>query len=224
MDVRALSNRWLPGAVAWFDRVNAAHPWSHNDHFHGWVLRHLPERRHRALDVGCGRGRLLERLAQHFEAVEGCDVDPEMRAVSATRVGGRPTVTVHGERLADLTGPYDLITMVAVLHHLDAQSALTDVRRLLAPGGRFLVVGLAKPATPVDRVWDAWGLLTNPLIGLVKHPRRAVADPAAGPGFPVRDPEQTLGELRQAFAELMPGARLRRRVGFRYTAAWTKPT
>ncbi|MCB0909888.1 MAG: class I SAM-dependent methyltransferase [Nocardioidaceae bacterium] len=223
MDVRSWSRRWLPGAVAWFDRVNAAHPWSHNDHFHGWILRSLPDRRHRALDVGCGRGRLLERLAPYFEAVEGCDVDLEMRAASAARVAGQPSVTVHGERLADLTGPYDLITMVAVLHHLDARSALTDVRRLLAPGGRLLVVGLTKPTTLVDQGWDAWGLLTNPLIGLVKHPRRAVPGPDAGPGFPVRDPEHTFGELTQTFAELMPGARLRRRVGFRYTAAWTQP-
>ena len=224
MDPRALSHRWLPGAVEWFDRVNAAHPWSHNDHFHGWVLRNLPDRRRRALDVGCGRGGLLTRLAPHFDAVEGCDLDPEMRAASTARVGGRPTVVVHGKQLADLAGPYDLITMVAVLHHLDARAALVDVRRLLGPGGRFLVVGLTRPATPADQAWDVWCLLTNPLIGLVKHPRRAAPGPADGPGFPVRDPEQTLGELAQVFADVMPGARLRRRVGFRYTAAWSAPT
>lgn len=223
MDPRALSQRWLPGAVSWFDRVNAAHPWSHNDHFHGWILRRLPTRRRRALDVGCGRGQLLQTLAPRFDAVEGCDADPEMRAVSAARVGGLPSATVHGEPLADLTGPYDLITMVAVLHHLEARSALADVRRLLAPGGRFLVVGLTRPQTLADHAWDVWCLLTNPVIGLVKHPRRAPAGPDDGPGFPVRDPEQTLGELRQVFADLMPGARLRRRIGFRYTADWTKP-
>ena len=222
MDPRSLSHRWLPGAVAWFDRVNAAHPWSHNDHFHGWIVRHLPERRRRALDVGCGRGDLLARLAPHFAAVDGSDRDAEMRAVSTTRVAPWPHVSITGDQLADLAGPYDLVTMVAVLHHLDAREALTEVRRLLAPGGRFLVVGLARPQTRVDWAWDVWCLVTNPVIGLIKHPRRATTT-ADGPGFPVVDPQQTYGELRGVFADVLPGSRLRRRLGFRYTGAWTQP-
>ena len=40
---------------------------------------------------------------------------------------------------------FDLITMVAVLHHLPLAPALDQVRQLLAPGGRLLVVGLARP-------------------------------------------------------------------------------
>ena len=34
-----------------FDRWNARHPWSHNDHFHGWILRNLPELKRLGLPI-----------------------------------------------------------------------------------------------------------------------------------------------------------------------------
>ena len=48
--------------VAALNRFNQRHPWSHNDRFHGWVLRRLPRRRETALEVGCGRGELAVRV------------------------------------------------------------------------------------------------------------------------------------------------------------------
>ena len=50
-------------------RLNARHPWSHNDYFHSWILANLPDRRRTALDVGCGRGELVSVLAPRFEQV-----------------------------------------------------------------------------------------------------------------------------------------------------------
>jgi SAM-dependent methyltransferase len=61
--------------------------------------------------------------------------------------------------------------MIAVRHHLDAEAALRTVARLLAPGGRFLAVALARPESVPDLLWEAVWIATNPLIGYVKHPR-----------------------------------------------------
>lgn len=112
--------------------------------------------------------------------------------------------------------------MVAVLHHLDARAALRHVRDVLAPGGRFLAVGLAPPASLTDHAWDAASIVTNPLIGLVKHPRvdRSGVRP---PPYPVQDPTTTYAELRALVDDVMPGARMRHRLGFRHTIAWTRP-
>ena len=44
----------------WIDTVNAAHPWSHNDHYVPWVLRRLPPHAQDALDVGCGTATATE--------------------------------------------------------------------------------------------------------------------------------------------------------------------
>jgi SAM-dependent methyltransferase len=202
--------------------VNARHPWSHNDHFHGWILANLPERRHIALDVGCGRGELLARLSPQFDAVWGVDEDPSMRQFATSRCAGLPNVTVVEGSWTDLTDPVDLVTMIAVLHHLDAATALRSVVRLLAPGGRFLAVGLAPPQSLVDHAWDLASMVTNPLIGYVKHPWPSppTAEP---PPFPVRDPTLPFGELREVVQAAMPGAVMRHRIAFRHTIAWTKP-
>jgi hypothetical protein len=45
--------RYLPHQA--LARVNARHPWSHNDYFHGWILRSLPVGRDLAVDIDCAR-------------------------------------------------------------------------------------------------------------------------------------------------------------------------
>lgn len=222
MDPRRFGRRWLPALVAKLDQFNHDHPWSHNDHFHRWIIGHLPASRRSALDVGCGRGGLLVKLAEHFDQALGTDLDAEMRTDARRTIAHYPHASVVGQQLTEMDGPYDLVTMVAVLHHLDIHAALAESRRLLAPGGRLLVVGLARPDTMIDWVWDAVCLVSNPVIGVIKHPRRAVLS-TDGPGFPVVEPKKTYVELRRIFDNLLPAAKLRRRVGFRYTAEWTKP-
>ncbi|WP_260425124.1 bifunctional 2-polyprenyl-6-hydroxyphenol methylase/3-demethylubiquinol 3-O-methyltransferase UbiG [Arachnia propionica] len=200
---------------------NARHPWSHNEYFHPWILRNLPSGRKRAVDVGCGQGKLLVTLAPHFEHVTGTDVDKAMLAEASQRTEALSNVAVTSTPLADLPPGLDLVCMVAVLHHLDVEQALWRVRELLVPGGRFLAVGLAATRTPVDHVWDLASAVTNPVIGLLRHPRprhEAVPD-----SVPTREPALGVAELRRALARVMPGARLRRRVAFRHTIEWTRP-
>ncbi|HMR48293.1 MAG TPA: class I SAM-dependent methyltransferase [Arachnia sp.] len=203
-------------------RLNARHPWSHNDHFHSWILANLPEPCGSVLDVGCGRGELLVALAPHVGRAVGADIDAEMRAQAASRCSGLVNVSVADQPWNEVEGPFDAVTMIAVLHHLPTEEALRDVRRLLAPGGRFLAVGLAVPTSVVDHAWDMASMITNPLIGVVKHPWPSrVTEPPAP--FPVKDPALSLAELEEIVQKVMPGAVVRRHLGFRHTIAWTKP-
>lgn len=201
--------------------LNARHPWSHNDHFHSWILANLPARRRTSLDVGCGRGGLLAALSPRFTTVHGTDRDGAMRGQAATRCAGLPNVVIHDGTWID--GPVDLVTMVAVLHHLDVADALEQVRDTLEPGGRFLAVGLAPPQDVTDHLWDLASMVTNPAIGYVKHPWPS-AGSAPQPAFPVQDPTMSFAELRDVLADVMPGASIRHRLGFRHTIAWTKPS
>ncbi|MBD3915037.1 class I SAM-dependent methyltransferase [Nocardioides hwasunensis] len=204
-------------------RLNARHPWSHNDHFHRWILANLPARRRTALDVGCGQGALVESLAPHFGSVLGNDADRTMQRQAADRCAGLANVVIDGSDWSDLDGPFDLVTMIAVLHHLDVDAALAHVREVLAPGGRFLAVGLAPPVSLADHLWDAASIVTNPVIGLAKHPRRDRGG-VQPPAYPVQDPTLAYDDLRRRVEVAMPGASMRRRLGFRHTIAWTKPT
>ena len=72
MALRDVTKSFAGGALATgMARLNARHPWSHNDHFHRWILANLPAQRRTALDVGCGQGALVAALAPGFDAVIG---------------------------------------------------------------------------------------------------------------------------------------------------------
>jgi len=208
------------GFVSRLAAFNSRHPWSHNEHFHGWLLRHLPERRGRALDVGCGRGELVAALASRIEQVDGVDVDESMTTVAAKRFAGQSSITIRRMPFEEVRGSFDVITMVAVLHHLDLASALTHTQELLNPGGRLLVIGLPKIVGAPDLIWDLPSIVLNPIVGLLKHPKPAAANQP--PPFPVAEPTMSYAAIKDTARQLLPGAKLRRRLFFRYTLEWTK--
>ena len=231
MDVRTTPNPLVRAAGRLLHRLNSRHPWDHNAHFHRWILRSLPVGATRALDVGCGRGELVRALAGAGLAVDGIDPDREMAYVAAQRCRDLPAVAIRRRTLDEHAdemlarhpaGAYDAITLIASLHHLELEPAISRLRALLRPGGSLLVVTLTVPRTAADTLWDIGNALTNPLIGLLKHPR-PVRDPVPGPRIPVRDPAWSHGELRERVRSVLPGAELRRREGFRSTLRWRKP-
>ncbi|MGP9537731.1 class I SAM-dependent methyltransferase [Brachybacterium sp. AOP43-C2-M15] len=229
--IRTTPNPLIRWAGRRLHQLNARHPWSHNHHFHPWILRSLPPGTARVLDVGCGRGDLLAALSGRADRVEGIDPDAEMARTAATRFREDPHVQVlrrtlgehaRAARSGEGDGDYDAITMVASLHHMDLGDALREARALLRPGGRLLVVTLTLPVSPVDHLWDVGDALTNPLIGFVKHPRPQ-REPEETRAIPVREPAWSIQELRERAAEILPGAAIRRREGFRVTMRWQRP-
>jgi ubiquinone/menaquinone biosynthesis C-methylase UbiE len=227
MDIRD-----LPGPLHQsLAKINARHPWNHNEHFHGWILRNLPARRHAAVDIGCGTGVLAGKLATHFTHVTGIDRNEGMATAASARLRGFPQVSIHQGDFADFSstardGGADLITMVAVLHHLDLGDTLARIPRLLAPGGRLLVVGLARADSLADLAFDVASGAANPLMGMIKHPRPARLERRnldEQPVMPVMDPASTVAEISKAARAQLPGSSIRRRLFFRYTLRWDKP-
>lgn len=227
MDIRDLS---LPGQQA-LAKVNARHPWNHNDHFHGWILRNLPARRRTAIDIGCGKGVLTGKLATRFAQVTGIDRNEGMTAAASARLRDVPQVSIERCDFADFSpaaddGGADLITMVAVLHHLDLDDTLARIPRLVAPGGRLLVVGLARADSVADLAFDVVSGAANPVMGMIKHPRPVRLPPPTvdqQPVVPMMDPATTLVEIAKAARTHLRGSTVRRRLFFRYTLRWEKP-
>jgi SAM-dependent methyltransferase len=101
----------------------------------------------RILDYGCGDGELSLHLARGApREIVGIDISPATielaRGRAARFLPGAPVSFTVGD--AQSTGlpdhSFDLVVGKFVLHHLELDAALTELRRLLAPGGRAVFV------------------------------------------------------------------------------------
>jgi len=204
------------------DGVNQTHPWSHNDAYSWHVLwrarRSRREGAATALDVGCGTGNLLRRLAQLFPQVVGMEADPATAALAASAVSPWPGATVINSAFPDDSQCYDFVSMVAVLHHLPLGPGIDAARAAVAPGGRLVIVGVYREERR-DALFSIISLVLNPIIGLVRHPRRAARMPQnmAAPTVPATD---SFRQVRDALHTALPGVTVRRGLFWRYIATW----
>ncbi|MCF0093807.1 methyltransferase domain-containing protein [Micromonospora sp. MH99] len=94
------------------------------------------------VDAGCGSGRAVAELAQHGAHAVGVDLDPDMIAVARRRW---PAGEFHVGDAAELpleTGSATCYRADKVLHLLDDPArAVDEARRVLAPGGRAVLIG-----------------------------------------------------------------------------------
>ncbi|NDZ59198.1 class I SAM-dependent methyltransferase [Streptomyces anulatus] len=213
----------LPRLLRALDRFHATHPWDHNAHYHRWILRRLPGRFTGALDVGSGSGDLARLLATRAEAVHGIDADPAIveRARERTAPGAPVTFSV-GDALEDVpSGSYDVITCVATIHHLPFGEALTHFRRHLAPGGTLIVVGLYRPRSRSDYLIDAVAIPSNIAMAWIKNKGRKAPRPAAMTA-PTRPATMAFPDIVRDARLVLPGARPRRRLFWRYTLVWKR--
>lgn len=116
-----------------------------------------PQPGERALDVGCGRGAVLLRLAEAVTergSVTGIDVSPRMveaTAADVARAGLSWVDVVVGDAMAPAVAPpFDVVASSLVLFFLpDPLEALRSWRALLAEGGRIAVSTFG----PYDHAW-----------------------------------------------------------------------
>ncbi|MFI1354902.1 class I SAM-dependent methyltransferase [Streptomyces sp. NPDC020898] len=217
-----------PSVLRALERFHAAHPWDHNARYHPWIMRQLPRRYGRVLDVGCGSGDLVRLLAgRSTSSVLGVDSDPVI--VDQARELTFPTLPITFTAADAMTGlsdgpdsSYDVITCVAVVHHLPYVDALALFRRQLAPGGTLVVVGLARAESLVDHLLGSVAIPANVVIAWVKNRGRPVARPVAM-SAPTRAAEMGFREVVREARRVLPGCRVRRRLFWRYTLVWRQP-
>lgn len=114
----------------------------------------------RVLDVGCGGGFLLERLAGRGYAGVGVDLSPESVAIANRRleaIGAADRLRAEvGSAYEPPPGPFDVVTLTDVLEHLeDPRACLRALRDVLAPGGLLVVSTPNRRSLPGARRWLA---------------------------------------------------------------------
>jgi len=119
----------------------------------------LPKRRHVALDVGCGVGRLTRVLGEVFDRCVAVDVSPVMVDQARLLNMDRPNLrfeVASGDALAAFEdGEFDFVCSIIVLQHLPFRSvlerAIAELCRVLRPGGA-LVFQLPTHVPPRHRI------------------------------------------------------------------------
>lgn len=123
------------------------------------------------LDVGCGSGLLAEHLAGAGASVIGIDGSDAKLQLARARLGARVQLRLHDlhEPLTWLAnGSIDIVVASLVMHYLkDWRPALGEFRRVLRPGGRFVMsthhpfadfITYERPDYfAVEEITDQWG-------------------------------------------------------------------
>lgn len=109
------------------------------------LARLTPLAGERLLDVGCADGTYTRRLADGFLSVDAIDIEPERLAdfrKSLSRMN-QQAIRVHDMSASDIgfrDNSFDMVTAIEVLEHVaDLDGTLSEVSRVLKPGGRFCV-------------------------------------------------------------------------------------
>ncbi|WP_433042193.1 methyltransferase domain-containing protein [Dactylosporangium sp. CS-033363] len=129
------------------------------------------------VDVGCGTGRAVEELAQHAGRAVGVDLDPSMLGVARARYAHLDFREADADRLPFEDGAVHGYRADKVFHMLpDPAAALTEARRVLAPGGRIVLIGqdwdtIVIDSDDADLTWR----IVHARAATIPHPRIARA-------------------------------------------------
>jgi len=119
------------------------------------VREHAP-RGARALDVGCGTGRLVNAAQQSIPIAVGVDVSARMLATARCLRHGPLFVRATAEDLPFASGTFDVVTATLSLRHWwDADRGVRELARVLSPDGVLVVADadLEEEATRLRRRW-----------------------------------------------------------------------
>jgi len=141
------------------------------------ALRALPvdyaalRRGERVLDVGCGTGETALAAARRVGVagkVYGIDASPEMIAAAKRKLTGKSALgrvvqfrVEPVEALGFRDATFDVVLSSLMMHHLPGdlkQRGLAEIRRVLKPGGRLVIVDL-QPTTKKPRLWEPGWLI-----------------------------------------------------------------
>jgi SAM-dependent methyltransferase len=134
------------------------------------IMRYLrPHDRDRLLEVGCGRGWLTQRMQERIPATYGVDVNPRsiVHGVTANLQVMDAVALEFDDEQFDHAYSFH-----AIEHIVDAAAAMRELRRVVRPGGRILLVYPAEPIRGLYAMPGAWLGFGNPLLARRLHVHR----------------------------------------------------
>ncbi len=200
--------------------------WTANNHYHKFLLQHVPHNCENALEIGCGTGAFARLLAKRSKRVIALDLSPEMIRVARARSGRFDNLEFQ---LADAVtwdfsqSQFDFICSIATLHHLDQRKLLVKMKDALKPRGVLVVLDLIESNGLVERMLDGVALGVSGSLRLLHNGR--LNPPAkvrkAWEQHGKHDAYLTVNQVRVLADEIFPGAIVKRRLLWRYTLVYS---
>ncbi len=156
---------------AWREVYRAAHPgWRPATELFADRVRACLGPDGRLLDVGCGRGGLVEQLSHPTQLMTG--VDPDFVSLREHRLAALWRVAAASHALPFAAATFDVVIASWLLEHLtDPAATFAEVARVLRPGGAFVFITpngrhpLAMLNRLAGRLGRAQGQLVDRLYG-----------------------------------------------------------
>lgn len=105
-----------------------------------------PDRSAHVLEVGAGTGNFLALFAERAGRLVAADITLGMLAEGRRRHPEVDSVAADGARLPFAAATFDLVTTAQTLHHVvEPVPFLSEMRRVVRPGGRALIVDQVAP-------------------------------------------------------------------------------
>ena len=213
-----------------FDRIALVSPdgATHNDHYHNFLLRQLPAHFDNSLDIGCGTGSFARRLAERSQHVLALDLSPEMIRLARERSANFPNIDFQ---LADVLNlpfaveSFDCIATIATLHHLPLAEMMLKMKAALKPSGVLLILDLFEPEGATDAVSNLLALPVSVGLRLIHRGRLLPlrAERAAWNAHESHDLYPKMNEVQALCDRILPGAKIRKHLLWRYSIVWAKP-
>jgi ubiquinone/menaquinone biosynthesis C-methylase UbiE len=210
-----------------FDRIAlfSTDGWSHNSHYYDFLLQQIPAYCTNALEIGCGTGAFSRLLAQRSERVLALDLSPRMIQIARERSKQYPNIDFQVADAMEWEFPveqFDCIASIATLHHLPLEEILTRMKEALKINGILLILDLFQAKGLSDVFTGAVAAPVSVVLRLIKTGRlrepRKVREAWTQHGW--NDSYLALSQVRQICAVVLPEARVRKHLLWRYSIVW----
>ena len=201
--------------------------WTANNHYHSFLLKHVPQNCENAIEIGCGTGAFARLLAKRCKRVIALDLSSEMIRVARARSSEFDNLEFQ---LADAMtwdfpqSHFDFICSIATLHHLQQGELFVKMKDALKPGGVLAVLDLVESNGLTERMLDVFGLGVSGGLRLIHNGR--LKPPAAvrkaWEQHGKHDSYATVSQMRSLANELLPGAVITRHLLWRYSLVFRK--
>lgn len=93
----------------------------------------------KVLELGCGTGIFTEQLAMRGIDITAFDISLDLLGLAKEKQCVNKILAADAEFLPFRDESFDFVVGVSVLHHLDIERSLREIRRVLKPGGKVIL-------------------------------------------------------------------------------------